>query len=111
MLAALRDPAQLPAFHAALADAELIVPLYPARDGEVDPRMFVHVVHEGRAGVAAFTSLRQMARADPSTRPCVQLTGRVLASGWDGTTSLLLNPGGELGLELTADFISSWADD
>lgn len=100
MARALTDPAAMPAFLRALASSEVIVPVFRTRDGDLDPSLFRVVQHAGHEGVAAFTSAEQLALAVPEGGPCVAATGARLASGWDRETSLLLNPGGTLGIAL-----------
>jgi hypothetical protein len=100
MARALADPAAMPAFLDALAASEVIVPVFDATEGPVDPSVFRIVRHAEHEGVAAFTSREQLRLGMPDGGPCVTLTGARLASGWDRATSLLLNPGGTLGLAL-----------
>ena len=96
MARALTDPAAMPAFLETLAASEVIVPVLDPSD----PAGFRVVRHAGREGVAAFTSTEQLRAAMPEVGPCVAATGARLATGWDRSTSLLLNPGGTLGIAL-----------
>ena len=100
MHAALMDPSKMASFIEKLAVSELIVPVYRPPREDLDPSVFNIVEYEGRKGVAVYTSIVQFAMAAPDGGPCVQMTGRRLASGWDQEASLLLNPGGSLGIAL-----------
>lgn len=100
MARALADPASMPAFLDELTRSEIVVPVYDAVEGQVDPSVFRVVRHAGHEGVAAYTSKHQLRLGMPQGGPCVALTGARLSSGWDRSTSLLLNPGGTLGIAL-----------
>lgn len=100
MARALADPGDMPSFLAELARSEVVVPVFDAVEGELDPSVFRVVRHAGHEGVAAYTSTEQLRLGMPRGGPCVALTGARLASGWDASTSLLLNPGGTLGIAL-----------
>jgi hypothetical protein len=102
LLAALLDPAALPAFHRELAASELLIPTSePPAPGA--PRVFPLGQVGEHTGVPAYTSVTQIAHSEPPEGTSfVRLTGRELADGWDEETTLLINPGGTLGLALTA---------
>jgi hypothetical protein len=100
MARALTDPGAMPSFLEELGRSEIAVPVFDAVEGEIDPSTFRIVRYAGHGGVAAYTSTDQLRLGMPRAGPCVALTGARLASGWDRSTSLLLNPGGELGIAL-----------
>ncbi|MDQ3916124.1 MAG: SseB family protein [Actinomycetota bacterium] len=100
-------------FLRSLATAELILPAFEPKEGDVHPSTFRVVTYEGHTGVAAYTSRQQLvvAMKGRSTLPCVSLTGSRLATGWDRKTSLLLNPGGVLGLAVKWRTVVGWGGD
>jgi hypothetical protein len=114
MLAALVDPARMAAFHDALAQGTLLIPLRPAGGDEPTPLdlrgplRFTRITYKGSRGVPAFTSVTQMTRVALPHSTFAEMSGRLLAAGWDETTTLLVNPGGDLGLRIAADVIRSW---
>lgn len=107
MARALADPGAMPSFLEELARSEIVVPVFDAVEGAIDPSTFRVVSHAGHEGVAAYTSTDQLRLGMPSGGPCVALTGARLASGWDRSTSLLLNPGGTLGIALDWETVVS----
>lgn len=109
MARALADPGAMPSFLDELARSEIVVPVFDAVDGEIDPTTFRIVRHAGYEGVAAYTSTDQLRLAMSRGAACVALTGARLASGWDRSTSLLLNPGGTLGIALEWETVASLA--
>jgi hypothetical protein len=115
MLEALVDPARLPAFHEALADGALLIPIRaegaaadPATVDVGGPLRFTKVSYKGQIGVPAFTSVTQMSKVVLPNSAFVEMSGRLLAAGWDDKTTLLVNPGGDLGLPVGAEVIKGW---
>ncbi len=111
MVQALVEPSTMPRFQAALANSDLHVPVLPDDPGATARRelRYPAVRLRGDLGVAAFTSITQLARAASGTVGCVRMTGRQLAASLDGTTPVVINPGGELGLVLTPEVVANMA--
>jgi type III secretion system (T3SS) SseB-like protein len=115
MLEALVDPARMPAFHEALGEGALLLPVRGGSAAQ-DPRAvdlrgpmrFTTVTYQGRVGVPAFTSVTQMSKVAPPNSAFVEMSGRLLAAGWDDETTLLVNPGGDLGLPIGPEVIRGW---
>ena len=114
MLEALLDPARMPAFHDALADASLLLPVRSESVADPEsvnlrgPIRFTKVTYQGTVGVPAFTSVTQMSKVASANSAFVEMSGRLLAAGWDGETTLLINPGGDLGLPVRPEVIRAW---
>lgn len=100
MQGAARDPQMAAAFLAALADAELLVPLNAPPQGDVVE--FPHFAVDGVDHIAVFTSEAQLDRAQHPRVGALQLTGRVLAQMWPPDMPMAINPRGDLGLSLPA---------
>jgi hypothetical protein len=98
----------------ALAGGELFLPapeapaggerLVLAGEGAELPLPFVE--HDGTRYLAAFSSAEQVLRFAPAGSAYVRLRGASLAAVAPPKTPLVLNPGGEIGVTLTADEVS-----
>jgi hypothetical protein len=118
MLRALLDPDRMGGFLERLAGDQVLIPLNPPgtpkrRRALSDRRVRVPVVEfEGRRGVPAFTSSGQLAAAMTGDVGCLRFTGRQLARLWGkDDTPLLLNPGGRLGIEVSAETVRGLEED